>query len=58
MVFMLIGVVTDGAYALGAAEMGRRIGGRTWLRRRDQAAGVVYIGLGLLTLASPGRRTT
>ncbi len=56
-IFVAIGMVTDGLYALGAAEMGRRLTGDTWQRRREQAAGAVYIGLGLLTLASPGRRT-
>ena len=55
-IFIVIGILTDGAYALAAAETSRRLGARAWLRRRDQAAGVVYIGLGLLTLASPGRR--
>ncbi len=56
-IFIVIGLFTDGAYALGGSELGRRFGPRWrgW-RRREQLAGAVYVGLGVLTLALPGRR--
>ncbi len=51
--FILLGFISDGAFALGAGWLGGRLVGSTKTRQRNQtASGVVYIGLGLATAAS------
>ena len=49
--FVVLGTVSDGAYALAAAALGDRLrrGGRA--RRLERASGAVYLGLGALALA-------
>jgi len=52
-VFITLGVVTDGAYALGSGWVGSRLRGSPKLtRRKDTVAGATYIGLGLITARS------
>jgi len=46
LLFILLGIVTDGAYALASAALGERL--RRRARATKRAAGVVYVGLGLL----------
>lgn len=56
-IFVLLGIVTDGAYALAGARLGAWLRRRPRVRRRGEAAeGVVLVGLGLTTLATPYRR--
>ncbi len=51
--FILLGLVSDGAFALAAGWLGGRLVGSTKTRQRNQtASGVVYISLGLVTAAS------
>lgn len=51
--FILLGLISDGAFALGAGWLGDRLVGSTKTRQRNQtASGVVYISLGLVTAAS------
>lgn len=53
--FMVLGIVSDGAYALGGAWLGRRIRGAGRLQRRARiVAGSTYIGLGVVTAVSGG----
>lgn len=48
--FIVLGMVTDGLYAVGAGWVGGRIRSSARLRRRtDRAAGVTYLGLGAIT---------
>ncbi len=48
--FILLGLVSDGAYALAAGWLGGRIAGTAVSRQRTRAAaGTAYIGLGLVT---------
>ncbi len=48
--FILLGLLSDGAYALAAGWLGGRIAGSPKSRRRSRtAAGTTYIGLGLVT---------
>ena len=57
-VFVAVGFLTDGLYAVAADAAGRKFGGDArLLRHRNRIAGVVYLGLGALALAGPGRRT-
>ncbi len=54
--FVVIGFVTDGLYAVAADAAGRRLGpDSALLRHRNRIAGAVYLGLGVLALALPGR---
>ncbi|HSF86421.1 MAG TPA: LysE family translocator [Acidimicrobiia bacterium] len=57
-VFIAVGFVTDGLYAVAADAAGRKLGqASAVLRHRDRIAGAVYLGLGALALVAPGRRT-
>jgi threonine/homoserine/homoserine lactone efflux protein len=57
-VFIALGLVTDALYAVAADAAGRRFGAASpLLRNRHRIAGVVYLGLGALALAGPGRRS-
>lgn len=48
--FVVLGLVTDSAYALASGWLGARVRRSTTLGRRSETgAGVVYIGLGLAT---------
>ncbi|GJM37031.1 MAG: RhtB family transporter [Acidimicrobiales bacterium] len=48
--FVLIGLVTDGVYALAAGRIGRRLRrSSTAARRSERTAGVIYLGLGVTT---------
>jgi threonine/homoserine/homoserine lactone efflux protein len=50
MLFIALGLVTDGAYALAGGWIGTRLRRSPRLARRaDTTAGVVYLGLGLTT---------
>jgi len=52
-VFITLGVVTDGAYALASGWVGSRLRGSPKLtRHKDTVAGAVYIGLGVITARS------
>lgn len=54
-VFILLGLVSDGAYALAGAWIGRRLRGPAAPGRRARlVAGTTYIGLGVATAASGG----
>jgi threonine/homoserine/homoserine lactone efflux protein len=59
LLFMLIGMITDGTYALAGARIGR-----WWSRRRASRGwgpfveGGILVALGLSALAVPHRRTT
>jgi threonine/homoserine/homoserine lactone efflux protein len=51
--FVVLGLVTDGAYALAAGWIGGRLRQSTKVTRRSEtAAGVTYLGLGLTTALS------
>ena len=50
LVFIGLGICSDGAYAMAAGAVGRRLRGR----RTERATGVVYVGLGV-TVALTGR---
>ncbi len=57
-IFIAVGIVTDGLYAVTAAAAGRRFGTASpILRHRNRIAGAVYLGLGALAFAIPGRRS-
>ena len=56
-IYIVLGIMSDGVYALGGAQIG------TWLRRRTRfqrsgryIEGTVLVGLGVLTLVTPQRR--
>lgn len=52
--YLLLGICSDGAYALAAAAIAGRLRGRDRLVRRGRrASGVVYLGLGLLAALTP-----
>jgi threonine/homoserine/homoserine lactone efflux protein len=54
-VFIVLGLVSDGAYALLGSWLGARLGRSPgFARRRDRVAGVSYISLGVLTGVSGG----
>jgi threonine/homoserine/homoserine lactone efflux protein len=53
--FSLLGLVTDGAYALAAGTLGERLGPHLE-RRLERASGLVYIGLGVSAALTSGRR--
>ncbi len=55
-VFIVLGVVSDGAYALAGGWMGGRLRSSVRLRRRSNLlAGGTYLGLGALTALSGNR---
>ena len=59
--FVLLGALSDSAYALAGAGVGRwlrRRGGRRSARRGPLVEGGVLIGLGVAALAVPHRRST
>ena len=57
-VFILLGIVSDGAYAVTAGFVGSRLAGSPgFARRKDIVAGVAYITLGAVT-AFVGRPAT
>ncbi len=46
--FVLLGIVSDGCYALAAGALGERLRrSPRFARRTDRASGLIYIGLGL-----------
>jgi threonine/homoserine/homoserine lactone efflux protein len=56
-VFLALGVVSDGAYALGGAWIGGRVRERGLAARRTEVvAGTAYLGLGLATALAGGPR--
>ena len=55
--YVVLGVCTDGAYALLGARLGAVVKRRPILRRRGQIAeGAILVGLGVTALAVPARR--
>jgi threonine/homoserine/homoserine lactone efflux protein len=47
--FVLLGLCSDGVYAVVAASVGRRIAERRAARARiERASGIAYIGLGVV----------
>lgn len=55
-VFIALGLVSDGAYALAGGWLGGRLTGSPRLRRRkDLVAGGTYLGLGLVTAVGADR---
>lgn len=53
--FILLGIATDGAYALAGSWIGVRLADSpTLARRRELVAGTTYIGLGLVTAFAGG----
>ena len=55
--FVVVGFLTDGLYAVAADVAGRRLGtGAALMRHRNRIAGVVYLGLGAVALAVPGQK--
>ena len=54
--FVGIGLMTDSAYAMAGARLGRWLRGRPSLRRRGPVVeGGILVGLGVVTLATPHR---
>lgn len=52
-IFIGIGVITDGAYALAGSWIGRRLSTSALVeRRKNRTAGLIYVGLGLVTAFS------
>ena len=49
--FVVLGMVSDGAYALAAAAVGHRLRAGRRADRLRRASGAVYVGLGVLALA-------
>ena len=59
LVYISLGLVTDSAYAIGGARLGRWFSERgTPLRAGRFAEGGLLVGLGVLTLAIPARRVS
>ena len=57
LLFVLLGTLTDGAYALGAGTAARWLRGRPrFLASERWVSGSVYIGLGVVTAVSSGGR--
>ena len=57
LVFTAMAVCTDGAYALAASQLGRRLRGSALYRRRERlVSGTAYIGLGFAAALAGGRR--
>ena len=57
LIFVLLGLVSDGTYAVIAGTLsGRLRGSATVLRVQRYVSGTVFVGLGLLTAASGSRR--
>lgn len=55
-VFVVIGLITDGIYALLGGWIGRRLRtSPTLQRRKDLVAGTTYIGLGMITAVGGGK---
>jgi threonine/homoserine/homoserine lactone efflux protein len=58
LVFIMLGMVSDGTYALVGAHVGRLLGRRGGQRRGGRfVEGGILVGLGLSALAIPHRRT-
>ena len=58
LLYIVLGLASDSAYALLGARIGRRLSGRRGsLRAGRYAEGGVLIGLGVLTIAVPSHRT-
>lgn len=53
LLYLLLGMVSDGAYALAAAAIAVRVRRGRLLRRGRRASGVVYVVLGVLAAATP-----
>jgi len=53
LLYLLLGVVSDGAYALTAAAIAKRVRRGPLLRRGRRASGVVYVALGVLAAVTP-----
>jgi threonine/homoserine/homoserine lactone efflux protein len=56
--YLVLGMCSDGAYALAAAAVARRVrrragGPARWARRGRLASGLVYLGLGVLAALTP-----
>ena len=49
--FVLLGAISDGVYALAAAAVGDRLRRGRRAARLQRASGAVYVGLGALALA-------
>ena len=57
LIFVLLGLVSDGTYAVIAGTLsGRLRGSATVLRAQRYVSGTVFVGLGLLTAVSGSRR--
>jgi threonine/homoserine/homoserine lactone efflux protein len=57
-IYILLGLCSDSMYAMIGARVGTRLSGRaTRLRATRYAEGGILVGLGVLTLALPHRRT-
>jgi threonine/homoserine/homoserine lactone efflux protein len=53
LLYLLLGMVSDGAYALAAAAIAGRVRRGRLLRRGHRASGLVYVALGILTAVAP-----
>jgi threonine/homoserine/homoserine lactone efflux protein len=59
LVYIVLGLCSDGIYAVIGARVGTRLSGRTArLRATRYAEGGILVGLGVLTLALPHRKTS
>lgn len=53
MIFIGLGIITDGAYALAGSWIGRRLSSSAIVeRRKNRTAGLIYVGLGAVTAFS------
>jgi len=57
LLYLLLGMVSDGAYALAAAAIAGRVRRGPLLRRGRRASGVVYVALGVLAAVTPRHPT-
>lgn len=58
-VFIALGVLSDGTFALLGAAIGTRLqASARWQRRTQRASGVIYLGLGAVTAVAGGQHAT
>jgi len=56
--FIVLAILSDGAYALAAGTLGERLRRSVAVRRRlDRVSGLIYVGLGAMAAATGGHKT-